>query len=358
MGKRDQGQPDGQGQRAVGDQARLTEAARQGADESSLDRHAQHPDEGEHVPVLLRPPSEFALGPHGEGGFQPGEDERGKEGQADQHPDVGALQGFLELGPALGRRLRRQARADFGRQGLLETDEGQGQGRQRQSGGGQRRGLEIGVEGVGAGEDTADGGTGHEAQPEGRANHAHALGPVLRRRHVGDVGESGRDVPGHRAAQRPRREQHPQAVHEGEAPIRDDRAGEGQQQHRAPPHPVAQAPPYGCRHELGERIGRHHQADHEGRGVERLGVERQQRDDQAKADQIDKHDEKQDQHAGVVVWGSGWRGRLPEGIAREMSTPGYGASLGQRRRRRGGGSACIPSPKVGGRRLGQDTNAG
>src|SRR5262249_29692009 len=74
--------------------------------------------------------------------------------------------------------------ADFAADtGLFELEEGKNEVGQRERGAGEhRRSVAI------ARENSADGGAEDEAQPEARADQAHALGALLPRGDVGDVG--------------------------------------------------------------------------------------------------------------------------------------------------------------------------
>ncbi len=183
---------------------------------------------------------------------------------------------------------------------LLEPGIGENESNGRKTGGEEGRPGEIGRGRIGAGEHAAQCRPHGEAEAEGGADHAHALGAALGRRHVGDISLRRRNVPCPRAGQEPRAEQHPQLPREAEPDIGQDRAGKAHQQHRAPADAIRDAPQDRRRDELRQRIGRHQHRHRESRGVVAQRVIRQQRDDHAEADEIDEDDEKEDGHAGVI----------------------------------------------------------
>src|SRR5216684_4060375 len=132
------------------------------------------------------------------------------------------------------------------------------------------------------------------------AEHAHALGARLGRRDVGDVGLRRREVARARAREQPRREQHPQRIGEAEPEIGGDRGDQAGEQHRPAPEPVAEPAEDGREEELRERIARHHPGDRGRRRAEMHAVEREQRDDDAEAEQIDEDDQKEDGHGWAI----------------------------------------------------------
>ena len=78
---------------------------------------------------------------------------------------------------------------------------------------------------------------------------------------------------------------------EGEPEIGEADAEQARQQHGLASMAVAEGAPEGGGEELHEGIDRHQQGDGLGRGMEMLGIEGQQRDDDAEAHQI--HEDRQ-----------------------------------------------------------------
>ena len=74
-----------------------------------------------------------------------------------------------------------------------------------------------------------------------------------------------------------------------------DRAGETEHQHRPAAVAVRQIPEDRRRDQLAERKHRKQQADDERGGTEGHGVERQQRNDDPEADEVDENGEKNDE---------------------------------------------------------------
>ena len=97
--------------------------------------------------------------------------------------------------------------------------------------------------GIAAAQQPADGRSENEAETEGGADQAHAMGPLLRRRHIGDIGLGGGDVSGHGAGQRAGREQFPQGAREGEPDVGKRDAQDARHQHGLAALKVAQPAP-------------------------------------------------------------------------------------------------------------------
>ena len=89
----------------------------------------------------------------------------------------------------------------------------------------------------------------------------------------------------------------------GEHDEADDRSGEAEDQHRPPAVAIREIAEGRRRNELREREDREQQPDGERRCAERLRVERQERDDDAEADEVDENREEDNKqrtrHYGV-----------------------------------------------------------
>ena len=138
------------------------------------------------------------------------------------------------------------------------------------------------------------------------AEHAEGLRAVLLGRDVGDVGARGRDVAARQAVDDARREQHREAVRQRQHHEADDRADEAEDQH-GPPAPAvrparrAPATATSCASENDAKSRPIVSGD--APNVSR--VERQQRDDDAEADQVDEDrqedDEERTAHGDRIV---------------------------------------------------------
>ena len=165
--------------------------------------------------------------------------------------------------------------------------------------------------------ESAEGGAQREADPEGRADQRHAPTPLLDGGHVGDVGERRGD----RAAEQPGRdardEQHREGVRgrlrEREERVRHERAGQPDQEDGAPADPVGDPSPERREDELHGAEGGEQQAHGRLRRLVVLRVEREQRQDEPEAQQVDHH---------------GQEDREQGGAAHAGGTPGEGGILG------------------------------
>jgi hypothetical protein len=187
-----------------------------------------------------------------------------------------------------------------GRAALDHEQEDAQRGDRRQDGGGQQRDLEgqaPGVrmaEGLGqARQQSAQGGADHEAHAERRAQQAHAARALFGRGDVGHVALDRRDVAAAEAAGQADGEGPGDVGREGQGHVGQRVGQDGDDQHRPPADAVGQATPERLGDELPQRIGREHRRHLPGAGVQRLGVERQQRDDQPEAHQVDEHHQQQ-----------------------------------------------------------------
>ena len=192
--------------------------------------------------------------------------------------------------PRLGAELRRE------RFSQRENRDDQGQATKTGGHEGWQRYLDMGR--IAARQHAAECRPEHEAKPECRTQHAHALGPVLRRGDIGDIGLGDRDVAGRDALQRPRREQHPQRIGRAQPQIGQRRGRHADQHDRPPSNSIAEAAPERRRQQLQARIGRHQRGDCRWRSMEMLAVEGQQRNDDAESQEVDEYDQEHHDHSG------------------------------------------------------------
>jgi len=130
-----------------------------------------------------------------------------------------------------------------------------------------------------------------EAETECGADQPHALGPVFRPGDIGNDRLRGRDVATGDTVDDARCKQHSQRAGNAEEHIADRRTDERDQEHRAPPEPVGEPTEDGREDELHDRERGHQEAEDHRRGSVLLGIERQNRDDDAETHQIDEHDQ-------------------------------------------------------------------
>jgi hypothetical protein len=98
-----------------------------------------------------------------------------------------------------------------------------------------------------------------------------------------------------------RREQHPQFRREAEPQIGERGGQHARHQYRPPADPVANPPPERSGNHRHQREDRKQERHLLRRGAKALGIERQQRDDQPEADEIDKHNEEEDGHRASLI---------------------------------------------------------
>ncbi len=214
-------------------------------------------------------------------------------------------------GRSSAKRNTSRARARIGRQGsararFRQQEPGSHEVAQRQPGGKEGRSRVAPVA-----EKSTNRRPEYKAQTKGRAHEAHATRPVLRRGRIGDVRLGGWNVRAGNAGGYPRREEERQRAREAEDRIGHERPEQPDEQDGAPAESIGHAPPHGREEELHQRERAGEQADGERGGPERLGIEREQGDDDAEAEQIDEDgDENDDARRHVVsvlqVRGPSW----------------------------------------------------
>ena len=148
-------------------------------------------------------------------------------------------------------------------------------------------------------------GTDDKSKAEGGAQKAKCLRSLVRLGDIGDVRAGDRDVSARQSVDDARRKQHRQALRNREHGEADHRADEAEDQDRAPPEPIGECAEHGRGHELREGKRGEEKADDYRRRTERLCVERQQRNDDAEADEIDEDreedDEQRTRHAPTII---------------------------------------------------------
>ena len=195
-----QAQP--QRDRALEDETALSEARGQTADQPTLDEGRQNPGIGEDIAVLGRAPAEGALRPEGEGRFHAGEDEGHEEEQDDREAELRVAEPGGQRREPAQRPVSRNGPMG-GIQGFPERHHGEDQGQEGEAGGRQARPEEARGGRILPAQETADGRAQDEAQAEGGADEAHALGALLRGRHIGDIGLRRGDIARHDSRERP-----------------------------------------------------------------------------------------------------------------------------------------------------------
>ncbi len=197
---------------------------------------------------------------------------------------------------AVRRRLRALA--------ALAHEHRDARGRQdRQGPGHQQRRAEAGQAVLRARQEAAERRPGDEPQGEGRPEQADPPGAEAGRGDVGDVALDGRQIAGGQAGQETHGQRDPQVGREGQADEAQARAEDGAEQDRPPADAVGQTPPDRLGEEVADREGGEHPGHLPGGGVEGLGVERQDRHEDAEADQVHEHHQQQHQHGGPAGGG-------------------------------------------------------
>ena len=148
--------------------------------------------------------------------------------------------------------------------------------------------------------------TDDEAEAERGAEDAVRLGAILFFRDVGDVGASRGDVAARQAVHDPRGEQHRQALRDGEHGEAHRGADQAEDENRPAAPAVRELAEQRRGDELRQRERGEQQADDERGGAEGAGVERQQRNDDSEADQVDEDRKENYQqwsgHAAIGYW--------------------------------------------------------
>ena len=132
-------------------------------------------------------------------------------------------------------------------------------------------------------------GADEEADPEGDPDHRERPGPLLGRGHVGDVGLRDGEISGREPVDDPGEENEKEVGRER----KHEEAGEGADladgQDGLPADVVRDLSEDGSGHELADRVGADEQAHHRWAGAEVLRVERQERQQDGEAEDVDQH---------------------------------------------------------------------
>ena len=155
------------------------------------------------------------------------------------------------------------------------------------------------------GEDPAERRAEDEAHAEGGADEAHALGALLVRGRVGDVGLGRADVRAARAGDDARREEDPEAPREAEEEVADAARGEADEEDGTSADAVGHPPPDRREEELHDGVDADDRADGRAAHAVLARVEREERDDHPEADEVDKdgqeeNEERRAAHGGQV----------------------------------------------------------
>ncbi len=139
-------------------------------------------------------------------------------------------------------------------------------------------------------QDAANRWSKNKSQPKRGADQSHAFGAIFFSRDVGDVGLRRGDVSARDAVENSSDKEHEDRRRKAEHEKADAGADDRKQQHGPAAILVRQTSQHRGEDQLHDRIGREEQTDRARRGIESraFGVERQHRNDDAKADQIDK----------------------------------------------------------------------
>jgi hypothetical protein len=183
----------------------------------------------------------------------------------------------------------------------LETGVGIGLMRFRQShrgedqvGEGQRGGEKNRRAQTRVAEQAADRGTEDEAEAKGGADHAHAVRAVRFVGGVGDVSLRGRDGGGAGAVDRARKQQPCEGGREAVNDVASGRSEQAQHDYRTAADVIGNPSEHRRAEELHQRIDRKHQADAERADMHPFGIQRQERDHDAEAEQVDE--DRQEEH--------------------------------------------------------------
>ena len=143
--------------------------------------------------------------------------------------------------------------------------------------------------------DATDHRTKGKAETEGRANHAHRAGTILRRADIGNVSLRRGDVAASRAIDDACDEEESERRGPPHDEKTDRRAGQTHDQNRTPPEAIGKATEDGDEDDLHPGIDAGEPADLGRRGVEVFRVERQHRDDDAKSHHVDEDGEEDEE---------------------------------------------------------------
>ena len=155
-------------------------------------------------------------------------------------------------------------------------------------------------------EHAADQRAGDETDAEGGADQPEIRRPLLRRRDVGDIGGGGRHRRAHDAADDARQRDDPQIGRHRQQDVVDAEAGERDQHDRPAAEAVRQRAEGGAEEELHQRVERQQQAVEGSRLADRVAAEllHQERDDRqhdADAEDVDDHGPEQDHELGALL---------------------------------------------------------
>ncbi|MBW2255508.1 MAG: hypothetical protein JRI25_13035 [Deltaproteobacteria bacterium] len=267
--------------KASTDQPGLAQPAHQGMDEHSLHHDTDTAHEAEHPPhaPLVHGPAVF--GDQGEGELHHGEGQGGREGEQDgqTHDGVGEPAPYGEARQPTG-----MDGAFVHRTALREAEPRPNEVYRRERGG-----QPYGSSDPEDGQLTAHPGAEGEPDPEGRADETHPSRPVRGRSDVSDVRLGGGDVGGEGAMQQPEQEQQPERLRQGEGRQGKRGSTDGQEHDGPPTVTIRQRAPYRRKRELGERIDPEERDGLSFRGAVILGIEGDERDHQAEAQQVEEN---------------------------------------------------------------------
>jgi len=147
----------------------------------------------------------------------------------------------------------------------------------------------------------------HEAESERRTDESHSLGAMLVIGGVGDVGLRGRNRCGACAVHRARREQPEKCSGKSVNQVADRRAEQSQQKDRTASDAIGNSAEDRRKHELRQRIDRKQQPHSDRADAHLMREHRQERDDDAEAEQVDEDGQKKYQARGRGRLGAGGR---------------------------------------------------
>ena len=144
-------------------------------------------------------------------------------------------------------------------------------------------------------EDPTQSGPENETEAECSTNQSVCARAILGLGDVGDIGACRRDIAARQAVDDPGQEQHRDAVGHRKHHEANDCTQQAEDQDRAAAVPIRPVAEHRRGQQLADREHREQQADDERRRAKRLGIERQQRDDDPEADQVDEDGQKDDE---------------------------------------------------------------
>ena len=209
----------------------------------------------------------------------------------EHEPKAGTLERVDQLTPAAtagSRHARRMIRGDSFRQrevkqnGICECESA---------------GEKKGNIDAPAAQDATDRRPKNKTQAKSRADQAHSLGAIFFGGDIRDVSLRRRDVAAGNSIDDPAEKQHPQRRGESQNHKSKTRAQNADQQNRPAAMLVRQPAHDRRKNQLHNRIGSEQEADFAGRGAElrAFGIERQHRNHDPKADEIDEDRDEDDE---------------------------------------------------------------